>query len=141
MLDVVAIPLALGYPIGRVGCQLSGDGDYGIKTGLPWGMPYPHGTVPTRAHVHPTPVYETLSTGLIALFLWRVRDRYPPGVLFGLYLVLSGIERLLIESIRRNDDVVAGLTLPQLISLGLIVGGAALVAARRGQAGPRPRTA
>jgi phosphatidylglycerol---prolipoprotein diacylglyceryl transferase len=141
MLDVVALPLAVGYPIGRIGCQLSGDGDYGIRTGLPWGMPYPHGTVPTRHDVHPTPVYETLATGLIVLFLWRMRDRYPPGVLFGLYLILSGVERLLIEFIRRNDDVVAGLTLPQLISLALIAGGVALVAARRERGGPRPRTA
>jgi phosphatidylglycerol---prolipoprotein diacylglyceryl transferase len=141
MLDVVALPLALGYPIGRIGCQLSGDGDYGISTGLPWGMPYPHGTVPTHHDVHPTPVYETLATGLIVLALWRMRDRFPPGVLFGLYLILSGLERLLIEFIRRNDDVVAGLTLPQLISLALIAGGAALIAARRGQAGPQPRTA
>jgi phosphatidylglycerol:prolipoprotein diacylglycerol transferase len=141
MLDVVAVPLALGYAIGRIGCQLSGDGDYGIRTSLPWGMPYPHGTVPTTHDVHPTPVYETLSVGLIALFLWRMRDRYPPGVLFGLYLILSGVERLLIEFIRRNSDVVAGLTQPQLISIVLIAAGAVLVVVRRGQTGPQLRTA
>src|SRR4051812_50120113 len=46
MLDMCAIALALGYGIGRIGCQLSGDGDYGIRSGLPWAMGYPHGTVP-----------------------------------------------------------------------------------------------
>jgi phosphatidylglycerol:prolipoprotein diacylglycerol transferase len=134
MLDVTAVPLALGYAIGRVGCQLSGDGDYGTRTGLPWGMSYPHGTVPTHHDVHPTPVYETLSVGLIALFLWRMRDRYPPGMLFGLYLILTGLERLLVEFIRRNSEVLAGLTAPQLESIGLIAAGVAWIAvASRGR--------
>ena len=56
----------------------------------------------------------------MALLLWRLRDRYRPGVLFGLYLVLAGAERLLIEFIRRNDDVVAGLTQPQLIGVAMM---------------------
>ena len=47
--------------------------------------------------------------------LWQLRDRFPPGVLFGLYLMLAGVERFLVEFIRRNDEVVAGLTLPQLV--------------------------
>jgi phosphatidylglycerol---prolipoprotein diacylglyceryl transferase len=126
MLDVAALPLALGYAIGRVGCQVSGDGDYGIHSSLPWAMPYPHGTVRTTDHVHPTPVYESLAIGLVTLLLWRLRDRFRPGMLFALYLVLSGTERVLVEFIRRNNDVVAGLTLPQLVSLGLMAAGAAL---------------
>src|SRR3954471_314055 len=137
MLDAVAVPLTVGYAIGRVGCQVSGDGDYGIRTSLPWGMPYPHGTVPTTHDVHPTPVYETVAMGLIALFLWHMRDRFPAGVLFGLYLVLTGLERLLVEFIRRNQDVVAGLTQPQLISIVLIAGGAALAVVKLRSA-PRP---
>src|SRR3954447_8273880 len=120
LLDTAAIPLALGYAIGRIGCQLSGDGDYGTHTDLPWGMSYPHGTVPTTDTVHPTPVYETLTMGLVALLLWRLRDRLRPGVLFGLYLMIAGIERFLVEFIRRNEDVVAGLTQPQLISLAML---------------------
>src|SRR3954447_11044713 len=47
LLDITAVPLALGYAIGRVGCQLSGDGDYGTPSDLPWAMAYPDGTVPT----------------------------------------------------------------------------------------------
>ena len=123
LLDVAAVPLALGYAIGRIGCQLSGDGDYGVKSDLPWAMAYPKGTVPTTQHVHPTPVYETLAMGTIALVLWQLRDRYRPGVLFALYLVLSGAERVLIEFIRRNDALALGLTLPQWISLAMIAAG------------------
>ena len=128
LLDVASVPLALGYGIGRIGCQVSGDGDYGIRSDLPWAMSYPHGTVPTTHDVHPTPVYETLAMGLIALLLWRWRDRLPAGGLFGLYLVLAGVERVLVEIIRRNDSVVAGLTLPQLVSLVMIAGGVWLLA-------------
>jgi phosphatidylglycerol:prolipoprotein diacylglycerol transferase len=123
LLDVAAVPLALGYAIGRIGCQLSGDGDYGVKSDLPWAMAYPKGTVPTTQHVHPTPVYETLAMGTIALVLWQLRDRFRPGVLFALYLVLSGAERVLVEFIRRNDDLALGLTLPQWISLAMMAAG------------------
>ena len=107
LFDLCAPALALGNAIGRVGCQLSGDGDYGHATGMPWGMAYPEGTVRTLQEVHPTPIFETLAMGLIALALWQLRDRVKPGGLFALYLVLAGFERLLIEFIRRNDDFVA----------------------------------
>jgi phosphatidylglycerol:prolipoprotein diacylglycerol transferase len=128
LLDLCAPALALGYAIGRVGCQVSGDGDYGVGSDLPWAMAYPEGTVATTEEVHPTPVYESLAMGLVALVLWRLRDRFRPGTLFALYLVLSGLERLLVEFIRRNDEVVAGLTLPQLISLALIAAATAWLA-------------
>jgi phosphatidylglycerol:prolipoprotein diacylglycerol transferase len=131
MFDTAAVPLAVGYAVGRVGCQLSGDGDYGTRSDLPWAMAYPEGTVPTTEEVHPTPVYETLALGLAALVLWRLRDRFAPGVLFGLYLVIAGVERFLIEFIRRNDEVVVGLTQAQLISLVLMGLGTAIVAVRR----------
>jgi phosphatidylglycerol---prolipoprotein diacylglyceryl transferase len=123
LLDISAIPLALGYAIGRIGCQLSGDGDYGIPWDGPWAMSYPHGTVPTTVAVHPTPIYETVAMGLVTWWLWRNRDAFRPGILFAWYLVLSGLERFLVEFIRRNHEVVAGLTAPQLESLALIVVG------------------
>jgi phosphatidylglycerol:prolipoprotein diacylglycerol transferase len=123
MFDMAAPALALGNAIGRVGCQLSGDGDYGRETGMPWGMAYPEGTVSTLQEVHPTPVFETLAMGLIALALWQLRDRVPPGALFALYLVLAGAERLAIEFIRRNDGFVLGLTEAQTISVAMILGG------------------
>jgi phosphatidylglycerol:prolipoprotein diacylglycerol transferase len=138
LLDVAAVPLALGYAIGRIGCQLSGDGDYGKASGLPWAMSYPDGTVPTKTEVHPTPVYETLMMGLIALLLWQLRDRMRPGLLFALWLVLSGLERFLIEFIRRNDPVVIGLTWPQLLSVAMVVVGGVWLARARA---PRLATA
>jgi phosphatidylglycerol:prolipoprotein diacylglycerol transferase len=137
MLDATSIALALGYAIGRIGCQLSGDGDYGTASDLPWAMAYPEGTVPTTEEVHPTPVYETVAMGTVAFVLWHLRDRFAPGVVFGLYLVLAGTERLLVEIIRRNDSVVAGLTLAQLVSLAMMALGAAVLWSRRNV----PRTA
>jgi phosphatidylglycerol---prolipoprotein diacylglyceryl transferase len=127
LLDTCAVALALGYAIGRIGCQLSGDGDYGQPSDLPWAMSYPDGSVPTTQEVHPTPIYETLTMGLVALILWRLRDRAAPGVLFSLYLMMAGSERLLVELIRRNDSLVVGLTLPQLISIGMMAAGAAML--------------
>lgn len=122
MFDAVSTVLALGYAIGRIGCQVSGDGDYGIRSHLPWAMGYPHGTVPTPpgVTVQPTPIYETLVMGLVAYALWQLRDRVRPGVIFALYLVLSGLERFLVEFIRRNNQVLAGLTGAQVESLALL---------------------
>jgi phosphatidylglycerol---prolipoprotein diacylglyceryl transferase len=142
MLDLCGIALALGYAIGRIGCQVSGDGDYGIRSDLPWAMGYPHGTVPTPpgVKVQPTPIYETVTMALLAYALWRLRDRVRPGVVFAIYLAASGLERLLVEFIRRNHEVLAGLTAPQLESVALIVVGAVwlgLLARRRGWEGLR----
>jgi phosphatidylglycerol:prolipoprotein diacylglycerol transferase len=136
--DLACVPLALGYAIGRCGCQLSGDGDYGTASDLPWAMAYPKGTVPTNVEVHPTPIYESLAMGIVALVLWNLRDRFSNGRLFGLYLVLAGTERLLVEFVRRNEAVLAGLTLPQLFSLAMIAGGVALLATRTRQAPLQP---
>ena len=123
LVDIAAIGLPLGYAIGRIGCQVAGDGDYGKPSHLPWAMSYPHGTRPTTLTVQPTPIYETLAMGIVALVLWRLRDRYRPGVLFAIYLVLAGAERLLVEFVRRNDRVFVGLTVPQLISVAMIAAG------------------
>jgi phosphatidylglycerol:prolipoprotein diacylglycerol transferase len=139
LLDVCAPALALGYAIGRIGCQLSGDGDYGKPWGGPWAMSYPHGTVPTTVKVHPTPVYETLTMALVALVLWRLRDKLTGGRLFALYLVLAGVERFLVEFIRRNNDVAIGLTQAQLISVAMVIAGAAwLLWTQRRAATPAP---
>ena len=137
LLDMAGPGLALGYAIGRIGCQVSGDGDYGKAWDGPWAMGYPDGTVATSPGetVHPTPIYETLTMGLVAWFLWRLRFRARPGVLFAGYLVLAGLERFLIEFLRRNEDVALGLTAAQLESLGMLIAGAiwlAVIARRDG---------
>ncbi len=123
LLDVAAPALALGYAIGRVGCQLSGDGDYGEAWDGPWAMAYPDGTVPTTDEVHPTPVYEALAMGFGAWLLWRLRDRFRAGILFALYLVYAGGERFLVEFVRRNEDAALGLTTAQLESLAMMLAG------------------
>jgi len=136
--DAVAPALALGYVFGRAGCQLSGDGDYGVPSDLPWAMAYPRGIVPTTERVHPTPIYEMLIFLAIFFLLWRLRklDK-PPWWFFALYLVLAGVERFGIEYIRTNEAVAAGLTEAQLVSVALVVAGGlwlALLEARRRRA-------
>jgi phosphatidylglycerol---prolipoprotein diacylglyceryl transferase len=123
LLDLAAPALALGYAIGRCGCQLSGDGDYGKPWNGPWAMSYPNGTVPTDRTVHPTPIYETLAMGLGAWILWQLRDRFRTGVLFAIYLIYAGVERFLVEFLRRNSEVALGLTSAQFESLGMMVVG------------------
>ena len=135
LLDMAAPALALGYAIGRIGCQVSGDGDYGKVSSVPWAMPYRHGAVPTApgVKVQPTPIYETLSMGLLALVLWRLRDTFRTGTLFGIYLIGAGLERFVVELWRRNEHIVGVLTAAQIESLVLVVAGVAwlLVLLRR----------
>jgi phosphatidylglycerol:prolipoprotein diacylglycerol transferase len=143
--DATSPGLILAYGIGRVGCHLAGDGDYGFPTNLPWGTDYsagtyppsaafrnfpevtglfPDGVVPDTILCHPTPVYEFIAAALIAWYLWRLRTRFSvPGMLFSLYLVLSGLERFLVEFLRLNPRLLLGLSQAQLISLGLVVAG------------------
>src|SRR6202042_275663 len=71
-LDAGSPAAALGYGVGRIGCLLSGDGDYGVPTSLPWGMSFPNGMVPTTQRVHPTPIYELIVALAIAWILWKL---------------------------------------------------------------------
>jgi len=139
--NAAAAPLALGYGIGRIGCQLAGDGDYGSASSLPWAMSYPEGTVPTTELVHPTPVYETAAMIVLFWLLWRLRGRVTaPWALFGVYCVLAGLERFLVEFVRRNPETVAGLTTAQLVSVGLVAIGAALFFLAKPAPGPAAKT-
>jgi phosphatidylglycerol:prolipoprotein diacylglycerol transferase len=125
--------LALGYAIGRLGCQLSGDGDYGIPTTGFWGMSYATGIVPTPPGllVYPTPLFEST----IALtMLWILsRVEVSTTVLtghfqrFGLYLVLLSFERLGVEGFRLNPVVAWGMSEAQIIALVLILVGSLLL--------------
>jgi phosphatidylglycerol:prolipoprotein diacylglycerol transferase len=133
--DVAAPAAAIGLGIGRIGCQLSGDGDYGTPTSLPWGMSYPEGAVPTTERVHPTPIYEAVACFLIFAYLWR-RRRYetPAGDLVGRYMMLAAVVRFLVEFVRRNPAWLAGFTTAQWMSVGLAVIGFLLVRHRTGSA-------
>ena len=132
--DACAPAIVVGQAIGRLGCQVSGDGDWGKVTTLPWGMRYPYAVVgwpyddPT-IHVHPTPLYEAAAYFAIFLFLWRRRTRSgPAGTQIALYLVLASSARFLVEFVRTNPVVAAGLTAAQLTSLALVATGAWLLA-------------
>ncbi len=139
--DAAGPALILAYGIARIGCHLSGDGDYGIPTSLPWGTNYEHGTyppsaafngteiakqfpggiVPDSTPLHPTPVYEFILCTVIFIFLWRIRKRKTlDGTLFMWYLILAGLERFVIEFIRINPPFLFGLSEAQVIALILI---------------------
>jgi phosphatidylglycerol:prolipoprotein diacylglycerol transferase len=145
--DSASLGLALAYGIGRIGCHLAGDGDWGTPTGLPWGVayldgisPWPHGP---GMRVHPAPLYEAAASVLIFALLWRLRARLgPAGAIFALYLVLAGTERFLLEFIRTNRPVLLGLTEAQWTSLVLVAAGASWLARHACVASPttpRPR--
>ena len=151
--DAVAPALMIGYGFGRIGCQLSGDGDWGIAAAeqpdwwfLPdwlWSFDYPHNVAQDgeliagcdfdyckklSPKVYPTPVYETIMAFLLGGLLWVLRKRISvPGLLFFIYLILNGIERYLIEGIRVNIkyEIFAGFapTQAQIIGLGLVLVG------------------
>ena len=139
VLDAAAPALMLAYAIGRIGCQISGDGDWGIPVStappgwLPhwlWAQTYEGniaGVEILPPGVYPTPVYETLMSLAAFGILWSVRKRvHASGWLFGVYLVLAGIERLLIEHIRVNTTyTILGMqvTQAQLIAVFCIVAG------------------
>ncbi len=132
--DLMAPGAAIGYGFARIGCHLSGDGDYGIPVnGTMWeflGYSYLNGTVPTKPGVlvHPTSIYEFIAAIFIFLFLWKSRDKYKTsGIIFAYYLILSGIERLIIEVIRLNPRIVMGLSQAQIISLVMILIGVFLL--------------
>ena len=139
MLDLAAPAAAIGYGVGRIGCLTSGDGDYGIKTTLPWGVHMAkNALVPTPDLVQPTPIYELLFSLTLAWLLWRLGDKSRPvGWLTGLYLVLSGFGRFLVEFVRINPPVFHGLTNAQVASLvSVVVGGLIMMLARKKVPGP-----
>ena len=127
-LDACTPAASVGYAVGRIGCFLSGDGDYGRPTNLPWGMSFPNGVVPTSDRVHPAPLYEFLIWCAIGALLWQVGSRWMrnpkfTGQLFALYLILTGIARFLIEIIRINPRSFFGMTNAQTASvLSVFVG-------------------
>jgi phosphatidylglycerol:prolipoprotein diacylglycerol transferase len=127
--DLAGPCLAIGQAIGRIGCQLAGDGDYGTPSSLPWAMSYPHGVVPTTERVHPTPVYEMTLYLLVFILLWVQRTRpHARGSLFAQYLIDTGIARFAVEFVRINPVAALGLTVPQFVSAASVVAGVVLYA-------------
>jgi phosphatidylglycerol:prolipoprotein diacylglycerol transferase len=162
MLDIGGPGMMLAYAVGRIGCQMSGDGDWGLPNLNPkphllswmpnwmWGFKFPHnvnnegvmipGYVGKYNHelpvpVYPTSFYESIICIFLFLFLWSIRDRIKiPGVMFGIYMILAGAERFVIELIRVNTKyTVAGIrfTQAEMISTLMVVGGITLIAVAR----------
>ena len=132
--DCMAPAAALAYGIARIGCHLSGDGDYGIRVnGTMWefiGYSYANGTVPTPPGVlvHPTSIYEFVICIGIFLYLWNYQKNSKfNGDVFFRYLVLSGIARLFIEIIRLNPRIIFELSQAQIISIIMIVLGVVML--------------
>ena len=131
LIDSSAPVLMIGYAIGREGCHVAGDGDWGVDNISPkptwlnwlpdwvWSYDYPHNVnsvgVPMAncfdlkycnhlvPPVFPTPFYETIMCVVLFFVLWYLRKRITtPGMLFSIYLIFNGIERFFIEKIRIN---------------------------------------
>jgi phosphatidylglycerol:prolipoprotein diacylglycerol transferase len=152
LLDAMATTMMLAYALGRVGCQVSGDGDWGIVNVKPkpfswlpdwmWAYQYPHNVVnegvPIKdcvgqycnelvPPVYPTPFYEIVICLVLFFILWSLRKRIKvPGQLFGLYLIFNGVERFFIEKIRVNtkyDFLPFHPTQAEIISFLLVITG------------------
>ncbi len=130
MLDLAAPAAAIGYGVGRIGCLTSGDGDYGIPTTLPWGVHMrPDALVPTTALVQPTPIYELIFSVVVFWVIWRLgKTSKPVGWLAGLYLVLSGVGRFLVEFVRINPRIYWGMSNAQVAALGSVLLGLGIMA-------------
>jgi phosphatidylglycerol:prolipoprotein diacylglycerol transferase len=142
--DIAAPALAIAYGVGRLGCHVAGDGDWGTVTDVPWGVAYTNAIIgwvdpstgvpyPPGVRVHPTPIYEFLQSVLVFGILWALRKKeYAPGTLFWLYLALAGFARLVVEFWRLNPVFAFGLTEAQWFGvLTIIIGLWQLLTARR----------
>lgn len=155
LVDSAAPALMLSYGVGRMGCQFSGDGDWGIVNTHPnpfawlpdwaWAYRYPHNVINEgipipgcegkychmlELPVYPTPLYEIIACLILFGILWGIRKRIStPGVIFGIYLVMNGIERFFIEKIRVNTkyDIWLHPTQAEIIAALMVIGGAVLI--------------
>ena len=156
--DVAGIAIAAGYSVGRTGCWAVGD-DYGrpwngfLATQFPEGAPpstvsvmssqfgvtFPAGTNPMDVvAVHPTQLYETLMGFIMFLVVWNLRKHTnKEGWLFGVYCIVAGVERFIVEFFRAKDDALTvGLTTAQIIAITIFTIGVGLIVSRR--RGPAP---
>ena len=133
--DICSPALALAYGVGRIGCHVAGDGDWGIVSEVPWAVAYTNAIVgwahpytgvpyPPGVRVHPTPIYELAQSLIIFGILWALRKKaYAPGTIFWLYLILAGLARFAVEFWRINPAIGLGMTEAQWFSLALLAFG------------------
>tara|TARA_B100001250_G_scaffold202980_1_gene174061 strand:+ start:29358 stop:30515 length:1158 start_codon:yes stop_codon:yes gene_type:complete len=153
LVDSSAPGLMLAYGIGRIGCQLSGDGDWGVNNLSPkpdwmsyfpdwmWSYTFPHNVINAGIPIEgctgnfcmelanpvwPTAFYETIMAIIIFSILWNIRKHIKvPGALFFIYLSFNGVERFFIEKIRINTEynIFGGITQAEIISFSLFITG------------------
>ena len=153
LIDSAAPALMLAYGVGRIGCQMSGDGDWGIVNLTPkpewlnsfpdwiWSYDFPNNVINAGIYIDgctgkfcsvlpqpvwPTALYEVIMCIILFSILWLIRKRITiPGLLFCIYLIMNGIERFFIEKIRVNTeyDILGGITQAEIISFCLIITG------------------
>ena len=153
LMDSAAPALMISYAIGRIGCQMSGDGDWGIVNLAPkpewlgmfpdwiWSYNFPNNVINAGVYIEgctgrfcsvlpqpvwPTSLYETIMCLMLFSFLWFLRKKINiPGVIFSIYLILNGTERFFIEKIRVNTEYnfLGGITQAEIISFCLIITG------------------
>lgn len=151
--DVAGIAIAAGYAVGRTGCWAVGD-DYGRPWSGPFAVRFPEGAPPSTAlnmqqmfgvqlpegiapteviAVHPTQLYETAMGFVMFLILWRFRKHtHKEGWLFGMYCILAGLERFIVEFFRAKDDrYIMGLTVAQVIAMTIAAIGVTILVARQ----------
>lgn len=153
LIDSAAPALMLAYGVGRIGCQMSGDGDWGVVNLRPkpewlnsfpdwiWSYDFPNNVINAGIYIDgctgrfcsvlpqpvwPTALYEVIMCIILFSLLWLIRKRITiPGLLFCIYLIMNGIERFFIEKIRVNTeyDILGGITQAEIISFCLIITG------------------
>ena len=153
LMDSAAPALMISYAIGRIGCQMSGDGDWGVVNLAPkpewlgmfpdwiWSYNFPNNVINAGVYIEgctgrfcsvlpqpvwPTSLYETIMCLVLFSFLWFLRKKINiPGVIFSIYLILNGTERFFIEKIRVNTEynILGGITQAEIISFCLIITG------------------
>ena len=153
LMDSAAPALMISYAIGRIGCQMSGDGDWGIVNLAPkpewlgmfpdwiWSYNFPNNVINAGVYIEgctgrfcsvlpqpvwPTSLYETIVCSMLFGLLWILRKKIDiPGIIFSIYLILNGTERFFIEKIRVNTEYnfLGGITQAEIISFCLIISG------------------
>jgi len=143
--DISVPALALAYGIGRIGCHVAGDGDWGTVSNVPWAVAYTNAIIgwvdpltgiayPPGVRVHPTPIYEFIESLIIFGILWSLRKRgYAQGRMFWLYLILAGLARFAVEFWRVNPVIGLGMTEAQWFSLLSVAVGLVVFARLKGK--------
>jgi phosphatidylglycerol:prolipoprotein diacylglycerol transferase len=123
-MDILIPFVPVGQVFGRLGCFFAGC-CHGTPSNLPWAVVFPNGLYPPHVKVHPTQLYEMIICLIISIILFRYKKKnMKDGKLLGLYLVLAGMGRFIIEFYRPNPKIIAHLTTPQILAfIGILLGG------------------